>query len=324
MAKVLTGIQSTGIPHLGNILGAIIPAIKRSKIKGNESFLFIADLHSLTQIKNAEELKKNTLNTAAAWLSFGLDTKNSVFYRQSDIPEVTELAWYLSCIYPYQRLTLSHSFKDKSQNLKDINSGLFNYPVLMAADILLYDADVVPVGKDQLQHLEITRNIASRFNNHFGNTFVAPKADLEQNSSYVIGTDGNKMSKSKNNVINIFQSDNLLEKQVMKIKTDSVEIDKPKNPDICNVFKIFSLIADEKKINILKERYTSGKIGFGEAKKILYNELKNKFKIQRDKFSFLMNNPEVIEKELETGSKKAKNYASKVLERVRLKLGYKK
>ena len=167
MSRILTGVQSTGTPHLGNLLGAVIPAIDLANKKDNESFLFIADLHSLTQIKNADELKKNTLYTAAAWLSFGLDTKNTVFYKQSDIPEVTELAWYLSCFYPYQRLTLSHSFKDKSQNLKDINSGLFNYPVLMAADILLYDANIVPVGKDQLQHLEITRNIASRFNKHF-------------------------------------------------------------------------------------------------------------------------------------------------------------
>ena len=324
MARVLTGVQSTGVPHLGNILGAIIPAIKRSKAKGNESFLFIADLHSLTQIKNAEELRKNTLYTAAAWLSFGLDPKNSVFYRQSDIPEVTELAWYLSCFYPYQRLTLSHSFKDKSQNIKDINSGLFNYPVLMAADILLYDAKIVPVGKDQLQHIEITRNIASRFNNHFGDTFVTPEAELEQNSNFVIGTDGNKMSKSKNNIINIFQDDGLLKKQVMKIKTDSVAIDKPKNPKNCNVFKIFSLIADQNDINILKKRYLDGTIGFGEAKNILLDNLKNRFKVERNKFNFLINNQEVIEKELKTGSIKAKSYANNVLKRVRLKLGYSK
>ncbi|MFL2590622.1 MAG: tryptophan--tRNA ligase [Flavobacteriaceae bacterium] len=324
MARILTGIQSTGIPHLGNILGAIIPAIKKSETKGNESFLFIADLHSLTQIKNADELKKNTLYTAAAWLSFGLDTKKTVFYKQSDIPEVTELAWYLSCFYPYQRLTLSHSFKDKSQNLKDINSGLFNYPVLMAADILLYDANIVPVGKDQLQHLEITRNIASRFNKHFGDTFINPKADLEQNSNYVIGTDGNKMSKSKNNIINIFQDDNLLEKQVMRIKTESIAINEPKNVDNCNVFKIFSLVADEKDISILKRSYAEGSVGFGEAKKILLNVLKNKFKVERDKFNFLVNNPELVENELKTGSRKARNFANKVLSRVRLKLGYNK
>ena len=324
MARVLTGIQSTGVPHLGNILGAIIPAINRSKIKGNESFLFIADLHSLTQIKSSDQLKKNTLNTAAAWLSFGLDTKQTVFYRQSDIPEVAELAWYLSCFYPYQRLTLSHSFKDKSQNLKDINSGLFYYPVLMAADILLYDANIVPVGKDQLQHLEITRSIASRFNNHFGDTFVTPKAELEENSSYVIGTDGNKMSKSKDNIIDIFQDDNLLMKQVMRIKTESTAIDEPKNPKNCNVFKIFSLIASEKDINILKKRYYSGDVGFGEAKKILLDEIKDKFKTERDKFNFLVSNPELVEKKLESGSKKAKRFANRVLKRVRLKLGYDK
>ena len=267
MARILTGIQSTGVPHLGNILGAIIPAIKRSKKKGNESFLFIADFHSLTQIKNAESLKKNTLYTASAWLSFGLDTKKSVFYKQSDIPQVTELSWYLSCFYPYQRLTLSHSFKDKSDNLKDVNSGLFNYPVLMAADILLYDANLVPVGKDQLQHLEITRDIASRFNNQFGETFVTPKAELEQNSNFVVGTDGNKMSKSKNNLIDIFQDDNLLEKQIMKIETKSIPVHEAKNPKNCNIFKIFSLIAEKKDVDIMRKRYLSGNIGFGEAKK---------------------------------------------------------
>tara|TARA_B100000963_G_scaffold58721_1_gene46767 strand:- start:7244 stop:8218 length:975 start_codon:yes stop_codon:yes gene_type:complete len=324
MARILTGIQSTGVPHLGNILGAIIPAIKRSKVKGNESFLFIADFHSLTQIKNAESLKKNTLYTASAWLSFGLDTKKSVFYRQSDIPQVTELSWYLSCFYPYQRLTLSHSFKDKSDNLKDVNSGLFNYPVLMAADILLYDANLVPVGKDQLQHLEITRDIASRFNNQFGETFVTPKAELEQNSNFVIGTDGNKMSKSKNNLIDIFQDDNLLEKQIMKIETNSIPVDEAKNPKNCNIFKIFSLIAEKKDVDVMRKRYLSGNIGFGEAKKVLLNEIKTKFKIERDKFNFLINNPEIVEQELENGSKKAKIFANEVLKRVRLKLGYNK
>ena len=324
MARILTGIQSTGVPHLGNILGAIIPAIKRSKMEGNESFLFIADFHSLTQIKNAESLKKNTLYTASAWLSFGLDTKKSVFYKQSDIPQVTELSWYLSCFYPYQRLTLSHSFKDKSDNLKDVNSGLFNYPVLMAADILLYDANLVPVGKDQLQHLEITRDIASRFNNQFGETFVTPKAELERDSNFVIGTDGNKMSKSKNNLIDIFQDDNLLEKQIMKIKTKSIPVDEAKNPKNCNIFKIFSLIAEKKDVDIMRKRYLSGNIGFGEAKKVLLNEIKTKFKIERDKFNFLINNPEIVEQELENGSKKAKIFANEVLKRVRLKLGYNK
>ena len=221
-------------------------------------------------------------------------------------------------------MTLSHSFKDKSDNLKDVNSGLFNYPVLMAADILLYDANLVPVGKDQLQHLEITRDIASRFNNQFGETFVTPKAELEQNSNFVVGTDGNKMSKSKNNLIDIFQEDNLLEKQIMKIKTESIPVDEAKNPKNCNVFKIFSLIAEKKDVDIMRKRYLSGNIGFGEAKKVLLNEIKTKFKIERDKFNFLINNPEIVEQELENGSKKAKLFANEVLKRVRLKLGYNK
>ena len=172
MSRILTGIQSTGTPHLGNILGAILPAIEMSKDKKNDSFLFIADLHALTQIKNSEELKQNTYAVAATWLAFGLDPNNTVFYRQSDVIECTELAWYLNCFYPYQRLKLAHSFKDKSNRLEDVNAGLFVYPMLMAADILLYDADFVPVGKDQLQHLEMTRDIASRINHKYGDIFT--------------------------------------------------------------------------------------------------------------------------------------------------------
>ena len=201
--RILTGVQSTGIPHLGNILGAIIPAINFSKNNDVETYLFIADFHSLTQIKDSELLKQNTLYTASAWLACGLDPSKAIFYRQSDVPQVTELSWYLSCFFPYNRLTLAHSFKDKKDRLDDVNSGLFNYPMLMAADILLYDADIVPVGKDQLQHLEITRSVANRFHNTFGETFVLPKEYLQQESQLITGTDGEKMSKSKNNVINI-------------------------------------------------------------------------------------------------------------------------
>ena len=172
MARILTGIQSTGTPHLGNILGAIKPAIEMANDPSNESFLFIADMHSLTQIKNGEELRHNTYAVAATWLAFGLDIENTVFYRQSDVPQTTELAWYLSCFFPYQRLTLAHSFKDKADRLDDVNAGLFTYPMLMAADILLYDANIVPVGKDQMQHIEMTRDVASRFHAQLGETFV--------------------------------------------------------------------------------------------------------------------------------------------------------
>ena len=239
LKRILTGIQSTGVPHLGNILGAILPAINFSKKKEIESYLFIADFHSLTQIKDSKTLKENTLFTAAAWLAFGLDPKKTVFYRQSDVPQVTELTWYLSCFYPYNRLTLAHSFKDKKDRLEDVNSGLFNYPILMAADILLYDAEIVPVGKDQLQHIEITRNIASRFHNLFGETFVIPKEHLQQKTKLINGTDGEKMSKSKNNIINIFADEKILKKQVQSIKTSSTPLEVPKDWKNCNLFNIY-------------------------------------------------------------------------------------
>ena len=215
MSRILTGIQSTGTPHLGNILGAIIPAIEKSI--NNESYLFIADLHSLTQIKDSNELRENTYSTAAAWLAFGLNTEKTVFYKQSDVAITTELAWILSTYFPYQRLTLAHSFKDKSDNLKDVNVGLFTYPMLMAADILLYDSNFVPVGKDQLQHLEITRDVAIKFNNKHGETFVIPEAMINETTKYVTGTNGEKMSKSKGNIIDIFLPEKELKKQIMTI-----------------------------------------------------------------------------------------------------------
>ncbi len=204
MARILTGVQSTGTPHLGNLLGAVLPAIAMANEPGNESFLFIADLHSLTQIKDGAVLREHTFNTAAAWLACGLDIDKTIFYKQSDVSLVTELSWYLNCFFPYQRLTLAHSFKDKVDYLPDVNAGLFGYPMLMAADILLYDAEIVPVGKDQLQHLEMSRDVAARFNNQLGETFVLPKAQIQEESQIILGTDGQKMSKSKNNTINIF------------------------------------------------------------------------------------------------------------------------
>ena len=227
MSRILTGIQSTGTPHLGNILGAIIPAIEKSI--NNESYLFIADLHSLTQIKDSNELRDNTYSTAAAWLAFGLNTKKTVFYKQSDVAITTELAWILSTYFPYQRLTLAHSFKDKSDNLKDVNVGLFTYPMLMAADILLYDSNFVPVGKDQLQHLEITRDVAIKFNNKHGETFVIPEAMINETTKYVTGTNGEKMSKSKGNIIDIFLPEKELKKQIMTIQTDSTPLELPKD-----------------------------------------------------------------------------------------------
>ncbi|CAI8394881.1 MAG: tryptophan--tRNA ligase [Flavobacteriales bacterium] len=322
MAKILTGIQSTGTPHLGNILGAIEPAVEMANSSKEESYLFIANMHSLTQIKDKKVLHENTLSTAATWLAFGLDPIKSCFFRQSDIPEVTELAWYLSCFFPYQRLKLAHSFKDKVNNLKDVNSGLFSYPMLMSADILIYDANLVPVGKDQLQHLEITRDVASRFNNLMGDTFIIPEAKIQNDTKYIIGTDGEKMSKSKGNTIDIFAEDKKLKKQIMRIKTQSLSLDEPKNPKLCNVFKLYNVIASKKNVEILNDRYQKGDVGYGEAKELLYNEILNRFSLNREKFFELMDNKEKVELLLEEGAEKARIKAKNVLKRVRSRVGY--
>lgn len=321
MSRILTGIQSTGTPHLGNILGAIIPAIQQSKAS-NESYLFIADLHSMTQIKDGELLKENTYATAAAWLAFGLDHNKTVFYKQSDVAITTELAWILSTYFPYQRLTLAHSFKDKSNDLKDVNVGLFTYPMLMAADILLYDANYVPVGKDQLQHLEITRDVAIKFNNKHGETFVIPEAKVNESTKYVTGTNGEKMSKSKGNIIDIFLPEKQLKKQIMSIQTDSTPLEEPKEFQNCNVFKIFKLIADENQTNEMKNKYQSGGYGYGHAKTDLLNLILEKYKDNRSKFDYLMSNKKEIDLILSEGSKKAEITAKQVLKRVKTKLGF--
>ena len=320
MSRILTGIQSTGTPHLGNILGAIIPAIELSK-KNNESFLFIADLHSLTQIKDPKELKENTYSTAATWLAFGLNPQKTIFYKQSDIPITTELAWILSSYFPYQRLTLAHSFKDKSNDLKNVNAALFTYPMLMAADILLYDADYVPVGKDQIQHLEITRNVASKFNNLHGETLIIPEAITDESTKLIIGTDGQKMSKSKSNIINIFLSDKQLKKQIMSIKTDSLPIESIKNPNTCNVFKLYSLIGNEAQVKQMKENYEKGGYGYGEAKSQLFNLVLETYSKQRNTYNYLMDNRSEIDQILKEGSIRAKKIADQVIKRVKSKLG---
>jgi len=322
MSRILTGIQSTGTPHLGNLLGAILPAIKMANNPKNESFLFIADLHSLTQIKDAKLIQDNTYSTAAAWLAFGLNLEKTVFYRQSDIPQVSELSWYLSCFFPYQRLTLAHSFKDKADRLEDVNSGLFTYPMLMAADILLYDANIVPVGKDQLQHLEMTRDVASRFHSKMGETFIMPDAKVQENTMLIPGTDGEKMSKSKNNIINIFLNDKKLRKQIMGIQTDSIPMEDPKKTDSCNVFTLFKLIASPNEIASMKANYEGGNYGYGHAKQALFELLIEKFSKERETYNYYMKNLSEVDKALEIGAKKASFVANEVLARVRKKLGY--
>jgi len=322
MARILTGIQSTGTPHLGNILGAIIPAINMAKDRENDSFLFIADMHSLTQIKNGDELRHNTYATAATWLAFGLDIESTVFYRQSDVPQVTQLAWYLSCFYPYQRLTLAHSFKDKADRLEDVNAGLFTYPMLMAADILLYDANTVPVGKDQLQHIEMTRDVVSRFHSQLGETFVMPEAQVQKDTMYIPGTDGAKMSKSKGNLIDIFQPDKKLRKQVMSIVTDSKSLEDPKDPETDTTFSLYQILASDAQIAKMRSNYLNGNYGYGHAKQALYELIIEKFKTPRDKFNYYMNHLNEVDDALSIGAEKAKKVADTVLERVRNKVGY--
>ncbi|WP_438989285.1 tryptophan--tRNA ligase [Polaribacter sp.] len=322
MSRILTGVQSTGTPHLGNLLGAILPAVEMANNPENEAFLFIADMHSLTQIKNGTILRENTYSTAATWLACGLDIHKTVFYRQSDIPQTAELTWYLSCYFPYQRLTLAHSFKDKSDRLADVNAGLFTYPMLMAADILLYDAEIVPVGKDQLQHLEITRNVASRINNVIGDTLVLPKAKIQEHTKLVPGTDGEKMSKSRNNTINIFLTDKKLRKQIMGIKTDSLDLEEPKNPDTDNVFALYKLIANEEQIEKMRANYVGGNYGYGHAKQALYELILEKFAVVRERYHHFMENKHEIDEALNIGASKAKITADLVLKRLRNKIGY--
>ena len=323
MARILTGIQSTGTPHLGNILGAIKPAIDLANDPLNDSFLFIADMHSLTQIKDGERLRSNTYAVAATWMACGLDTSRSVFYRQSDVPEVTELAWYLQCIFPYSRMTLAHSFKDKSDRLEDVNAGLFSYPMLMAADILLYDAEKVPVGKDQMQHLEMTRDVASRFNHKFGETLVLPEVLTSESTMYVPGTDGGKMSKSQNNTINIFDDPAALKKVINKqLVTDATPLEDPKNPDSAIVYKLYKLIASESDAQEMSAALRAGGYGWGHAKKALLEALVDGFDSERTRYNELISNREEIDVALAKGAERARVVASEVLSRVRGKIGY--
>ncbi len=322
MARILTGIQSTGTPHLGNLLGAIIPAINLANDPKNDSFLFIANLHTLTQIKDGSTMRENTLSTAATWLAFGLDPEESVFYRQSDVPEVTELSWYLLCFFPYSRMKLAHGFKDKADRLDDVNSGLFTYPMLMAADILLYDSEVVPVGKDQKQHLEFTQDVARRFNNEMGETFVVPEVSHSEETMLIPGVDGQKMSKSRGNEINIFLSDKKLRKQVMRIETDSKELDDIKDPDTCNIFALYKILASPEAQEDMRQKYTAGGYGYGHAKQALFDLIIEKFATQRARYNYLMEHPEEIESALKIGQEKARKIASEVLQRVRSRVGY--
>ena len=323
MARILTGIQSTNVPHLGNILGAIIPAIELSKKPENESLLFIADLHTLTSVKDPAFIRESTKAVAATWLTFGYDTNKNLFYRQSRVPEVCELTWYLNCFTPFPMLANAHSFKDKSERLSDVNAGLFTYPVLMTADILLYDANFVPVGKDQLQHLEMSRDIASSINNKLGKEiFVVPEALTDSKMMLIPGTDGQKMSKSYNNFINIFLPEKELKKIVMGIVTDDKTLEEPKDPETCNVFKLYELLGSKTQIDSMRNNYIKGGFGYGHAKTALFELILEKYSAERKTFNELMSHPEKLEKELCLGEAKAKKLANEKLKLVRSVLGF--
>ena len=322
MARVLTGIQSTGIPHLGNLLGAIIPTIEMSKQDDNEVFSFIADMHSLTGIKDGAVIRENTYAVAATWLAFGIDIEKNVFYRQSDVPEVTELAWYLNCFMPFNRLQLAHSFKDKSDRASEVNAGLFSYPMLMSADILLYDAEIVPVGKDQKQHLEFTRDVAGKVNNKYGEIFTIPEISLNGKAMYVPGVDGQKMSKSYGNTVNIFLPDKKLRKVIMKIKTDDKGLDDIKDPKTCTIFTLFALLANKDQTEQMEQNYLAGNYGYGHAKQELFELIIEKFEKERTIYNDLMNNKALLDEHLAIGAKKARETAKVTLKRVRTVLGY--
>jgi tryptophanyl-tRNA synthetase len=323
MARILTGIQSTGVPHFGNILGAIQPLIELSNQSENEAFAFVADLHSLTTIRNAEDRKMNTKAVVAAWIACGFDYKKNTLYLQSDVPEVTELTWYLSCFAPYPMLANAHSFKDKGDRMNEVNAGLFTYPVLMAADIIGYDAHFVPVGKDQIQHLEITRDIASSFNNIYGETFIIPEAKVDDNVKLVPGTDGQKMSKSYGNTINIFLPEKELKKQIGTIVTDSTPLEVPKNPDTCNVFALYRLIATPEQQTQMRNKYLAGNYGYGHAKAELLELMLSYFSKERETYTRLMENEAELESILAEGATKARKIITEVIHKVRIKLGYK-
>lgn len=323
MARILTGIQSSNIPHMGNILGAVRPAINLSKQGDNSSIYFIADLHSLTSIKDAAFRRESTHAVAATWLAFGFDTDTNILFRQSDVAEVCELSWYLSCFMPFQRLQLAHSFKDKAENLADVNGGLFTYPMLMAADILLYDTNIVPVGKDQQQHVEMTRYVAERVNNHYQKEiFVVPDFQIDEQVMTVPGTDGRKMSKSYGNFINIFLPEKELKKVVMGIVTDSKPLEAPKDPDTDNVFALYKLLARAEQTEELRAKYLAGNFGYGHAKTALLELILDVFKNEREAYNRYMSDKSLLETELKKGEDKARAIATPVLERVREVMGF--
>ena len=317
MNRILTAVQCTGDLHLGNILSTIKPTIELSKNTNNEVLTFIADLHTLTSIKDPKIIEENLFKAAVVWLSMGLDIKNTIFFRQSKIKGICELTWIFNCLTPYPMLANAHAFKDKSNNLSDVNVGLFDYPVLMASDILIYQSDLVPVGKDQKQHIEITRDIAKSFNNTFGEVFKLPDCLINEKVKIVPGIDGRKMSKSYKNTIDIFAEENILRKTIMSITTDSKTPNEPKNPDECNVFNIFKSIANDDDIEYLKKRYINGGIGYKEVKDMLFELILSTFKKEREEYNKIKNEKEHIRDIFIVGEEKAQKIADETMKKVK-------
>lgn len=326
---VLTGITTTGTPHLGNYAGAIRPAIEASKNDNVRPFYFLADYHALIKCHDPERVKQSSLEIAATWLALGLDTSNAVFYRQSDVPEIPELCWILSCVTAKGLMNRAHAYKaavaeneDSVDNDPDkgINMGLFGYPVLMAADILLFNANKVPVGKDQIQHIEMARDIASRFNHLFGEQFSLPDAVVEDNAATLLGLDGRKMSKSYNNTIPLFESEKKFRKLINKIKTNSLEPGEPKDPEGCTLFGIYQAFAKPGEVSQIRQLYADG-IAWGEMKKILFEKINDEIAPARERYQALMQAPDHIEEQLQEGAKKARQISIPTMGEIREAVG---
>lgn len=319
MKRVLTGIQPSGVPHIGNFFGAIRQVLELQKM--GESFVFIADLHSLTTSPKAEDLRERVKRLAVDFLACGLDPETSVFYKQSDVPEVVELMWYLSNVTGVGLLERAHSYKDKIAKGFSPNTGLFTYPVLMAADILLYQAQLVPVGKDQKQHLEITRDVAIRFNQTYGEVFTIPDGYIPENMAVIPGLDGQKMSKSYNNTIEIFGDEKPMRKKFMSIKTDSKGMEEPKDPDTCNVFQLYKLFATPEQQEEMHARYIAGNYGYGHAKQALFEAYMDYFAPMRKRREELLANMDYVDAILKKGAERAREEAMKTLTKVRELVG---
>ncbi len=329
---ILTGITTTGTPHLGNYVGAIRPAIEASKHADVKPFYFLADYHALIKCQNPELVRQSSLEIAATWLALELDTTNAVFYRQSDVPEIMELTWLLTCVTSKGLMNRSHAYKAavaeneavKNQDPdKGINMGLFSYPILMAADILMFNAHQVPVGKDQIQHIEMARDIASRFNHLYGKHFVLPKAIVGENSATLLGLDGRKMSKSYHNIIPLFSPEKKLKKLINKIKTNSLEPHEPKDPESCTLFQTYKTFASADEVAGIRVRYAEG-IAWGEMKKILFEHINTHITPARERYEALLKNPEHIEAELQKGAEKARAISQPFLSTLRQAVGISK